>query len=306
MTNPDLISILHISDFHFTKRKQREQEIVVDALVADLAQLCIGHRRPDMIVFTGDLVQAGGIDSHDDAYDFIISRVAKATGCSEERIFIVPGNHDLSWKSLEATEAEHKVWRSKLGSSHEAAYLNSSFADKEFDSAVADKFKTFFELEMYLRSDEQLKARKLRNSFVTVDHIKPLNVDFVSFNTAAFSAGGHKQFDTDQGKLAIPEYASLEAVKALTPGALRVFATHHPLSWLSDTSAKQLSGVFQEHGNLHLFGHMHDPQPQNVEGLKGQILTDQAGAIFTARQTAYIGYSLITIERTSNPFAVLF
>lgn len=304
MINPDIISILHISDFHFTKRKERDQEIVVDALVADLAQLCIGHRRPDMIVFTGDLVQAGGIDSHDEAYDFVISRVAKATGCSDERIFIVPGNHDLSWKSIEASEAAHKDWRSQIGELHEAIGLNTRFDGKQFDGPIADKFKAFFELETYLRGDEQLKARKLKNAFVSVDHIAPLNIDFVSFNTAGFSSGGHGQFEPDQCHLAIPEYASLEAVRALTPGSFRIFATHHPLSWLSDSSAKQLGGIFQEHGNLHLFGHMHDPQPQNVEGLKGRILTDQAGAIFTARQTAYIGYSLVTIDRVSDHFEI--
>lgn len=300
MSDPDLLSILHISDFHFTKRKQREQEIVVEALTADLAQLCIGHRRPDIIAFTGDLVQAGGVDSHDDAYDFVISPVAKASGCSEERIFIVPGNHDLSWQSIEATEAIHKDWRSQIGEAYEGAGFNTRFDSKQFDAPLADKFSTFWGLEEYLRGSEQLKVRRLKNAFVSVDYIAPLNVDFVSFNTAGLSAGGNKRFEPDQGRLAIPEYAVLEAVKVLTQGSLRIFATHHPLSWLSELSAKQLGGVFQEYGNLHLFGHMHDPQPQNVEGLKGKILTDQAGAIFTARQGAYIGYSLITIDRIAG------
>ncbi|WP_156076258.1 hypothetical protein [Erythrobacter colymbi] len=33
MTDPDLITILHLSDFHYATRKAREQEIVVDALL---------------------------------------------------------------------------------------------------------------------------------------------------------------------------------------------------------------------------------------------------------------------------------
>jgi hypothetical protein len=51
MADPDLISILHISDFHFSERKAREQEIIVDALVDDLKKLCVGHRKPDLILF---------------------------------------------------------------------------------------------------------------------------------------------------------------------------------------------------------------------------------------------------------------
>lgn len=46
MADQSLLTILHVSDFHFSKRKQREQGIIVDALVKDLASLCIGHRKP--------------------------------------------------------------------------------------------------------------------------------------------------------------------------------------------------------------------------------------------------------------------
>ena len=77
-----LLSILHISDFHYSKRQLREQEIVVDALINDLVNLCIGHRRPDLILFTGDLVQAGGTDSHEEAYDALLDRVAAASESS--------------------------------------------------------------------------------------------------------------------------------------------------------------------------------------------------------------------------------
>ena len=56
MSDSDLITILHLSDFHYSKRKSREQGIVVDALIDDLKGLCIGHRKPDLILFTGDLV----------------------------------------------------------------------------------------------------------------------------------------------------------------------------------------------------------------------------------------------------------
>jgi 3',5'-cyclic AMP phosphodiesterase CpdA len=75
MQDQPILSILHISDFHFTKRHLQDQLIVVDALEADIRALCIGHRRPDIVIFSGDLVQAGGSDRHDEAYDFLISRI---------------------------------------------------------------------------------------------------------------------------------------------------------------------------------------------------------------------------------------
>ena len=42
---------------------------------------------------------------------------------------------------------------------------------------------------------------------------------------------------------------------------------------------------------------MHDPQPRKIIGLNGEALTNQCGAIFTARREYYNGYSLITIDR---------
>ena len=62
MAENSLFTILHISDFHSSSRKRREQQIVVDALIADLEKLCIGHRKPDVVIFSGDLVEVGGVD----------------------------------------------------------------------------------------------------------------------------------------------------------------------------------------------------------------------------------------------------
>jgi predicted MPP superfamily phosphohydrolase len=300
MNDRDLITILHLSDFHYSRRKSREQGIVVDALIDDLKGLCIGHRKPDVILFTGDLVQAGGIDPHEEAYDFFVDRVSKATGTSDDRIFLTPGNHDLSRKVSEGAADQHREWREVLGAPSEMSELNRRFAAGEYDALVQEKFAQFDALEHYLRGDERVQSRTAENSFVRVDHVDALNVDIVTFNTAALSTGGSEKFEPDDRKLAIPEYAAMEAMKALKPGSLRLFTTHHPLSSLSEGSARYLEGQIAEHAHFHLFGHMHDPQPRNISGLRGEVFTDQAGAIFTARNEYYNGYSLITIDRQAG------
>ncbi len=302
MADQSLLTILHISDFHFSKRKQREQGIIVEALVKDLTTLCIGHRKPDVVMFTGDLVQAAGMDFHVDAYDFLIDRVSKATGVSDERIFIAAGNHDLSWSGVEEFTNDTNAWRSILGHPDEMQKLNQLHEARAFDAAIAKKFANYLDLVEIISGGERSTTRKLSNGFVTVDHIEALNLDIVLFNTAVFSAGGHKNFASDERLLAVPEYAVMEAVAALVPDSLRVFATHHPFAWLSEQSARYLEGEFTKHANIHLFGHMHDPQPKKIVGLKGEVLSDQSGALFTARREYYNGYSLITIDR-DNGFA---
>lgn len=302
MPDQSLFTVLHISDFHYSKRRQREQGIVVDALIADLKTLCIGHRKPDLIMFTGDLVHAAGIDLHDDAYDFLIDRVSKATGCSDERIFIAPGNHDLSWAGVEKFGDKTREWRALVGTAEETSRFNELHDAKAFDAAVSEKFSNYLELERYLRLGDRSSTRKLSNSFVTVDHIEALNVDVAIFNTAVLSTGGNKSYEKDERLLVVPEYAVMEAVAALTPGSLGIFVTHHPFGWLSEQSARYIEGEITKHATVHLFGHMHDPQPKKIVGLRGEVLADQAGALFTARKEYYNGYALITLDR-SNGYA---
>ena len=306
MSDPDLITILHLSDFHYANRKAREQGIVVDALIEDLKKLCIGHRKPDLILLTGDLVQAAGEDPHDEAYDFFISRVSKATGTSDDRIFLTPGNHDLSRKVTEAAVEMHQAWRSDLGQSDEMARLNRRFDVGEYDDLAKEKFAAFNDLEAYLRGDDVKHCRKVDNAFVRVDRVDSLNIDIVTFNTAVLSTGGSNKFERDERNLAVPEYAIIEAVKALTPDSLRIFTTHHPLSSLSEATSRYLENQIAQHAHYHLFGHMHDPKPRNVSGLRGEVFTDQAGAIFTTRTEYYNGYSLITIDRATGHTELLF
>jgi 3',5'-cyclic AMP phosphodiesterase CpdA len=206
-----------------------------------------------VVVFSGDLVQAAGVDLHDDAYDFLLDRVSKATGCSDERLFIAPGNHDLSWAGLERFADDTRSWRGLLGQPDEMARLNELHEKAAFDAAVSAKFANYLDLERYLSGVGRHRSRRLTTSFATVDHIDALNVDLVVFNTAVFSTGGHKSFERDERNLAVPEYAVMEAVNALTTGSLRIFVTHHPLGMLSELTARYLEGEISKHANVHLF-----------------------------------------------------
>jgi len=295
-----LNTFLHISDFHFSKRRARDQEIVVDALLNDLRTLCIGHRKPDLVLFSGDLVQAAGVDLHDDAYDFLLDKVAKVTGCSDERIFVLPGNHEVERDGLMRFAESHREWRNLVNTPNETEEFNRIYAENHMNLALDAKFSNYDYLDRYLRGGAPVGERKFGNNVVTVDHIAALNLDLVRFNTALLSTGGHADFASDERNLVVPEYAVRDAVKALTPGAYRIAMTHHPMSSLSEQSARYLEGEIAKHFNIHLFGHMHDPQPKSVVGLTGGIVANQSGAIFTSRSNSYNGYALITVDRSNG------
>lgn len=47
---------------------------------------------------------------------------------------------------------------------------------------------------------------------------------------------------------------------------------------------------------------MHDPLSASTTSFQGTLYSDQAGAVFTARKHAYIGYSLISVDKTTNNY----
>lgn len=296
MRAASLLSILHISDFHYTARKRRDQSIIVDALIDDLKRLCIGHQKPDLILFTGDLVQAAGKDCHSEVYDVLIDRVSKVSGCSEERIFLVPGNHDLSWNSVDAHSDFHRSARGVIGTGEEEHYFNELYDNEAHKSVVRDKFSDFYGLEEFFSGNLQPEMRAFRNSFATVDKIDSLNVDVVVLNSAVFSTGGRAGFERDEQLLVLPEYVFRDVEQALTPGSIRVFAAHHPFKMFSERNAKVVESEISRLADMYFFGHMHDPQPKGIAGLRGDVLLQQAGAIFTQRKGAYNGYSLTLFE----------
>jgi predicted MPP superfamily phosphohydrolase len=295
MPDQSLLTVLHLSDFHHTRRKFREQEIVVNALVADLETLCIGHRRPDVIIFTGDLVNAAGSDSHLEAYDRFIAKIAAVTNCSAERIFIAPGNHDASQDFVTRSLVEHDRWR---GAANDMAKVNAMYDANEFADISNEKFANYIELSKYVGNDGAVYS----NEFVSVHRIAQLNIDIVCLNTAVLSYAGLAGHPKDDRNLVIPEYAVRDAIAHLTVGSFRIFTGHHPFSNLSENGERYLRSVVQREANVHLFGHMHVPLTQNTMSYEGEMLSNQSGAIFTSREKAYIGYSLICIDRGQSLF----
>jgi 3',5'-cyclic AMP phosphodiesterase CpdA len=290
MASPERITILHVSDFHFSTKRKRDQELVVGALLDDLKTLCIGHRKPDIVMFGGDLTQGPPGDSHAEAYDFLLEPLQKVTNTSHERMFIVPGNHDVERDAIDGLINEHNTWQAQANTLDD---INAAFEAGSFDAAHKAKFASYLELEDYMSKSSLV----FQNIFCAVYYIEALHTDVVIFNSSMLSTGGHKSFGRDEGKMVIPEFAVTEAIAKLKPGSFRIFTTHHPLEAFSESGRTFLNRQFERNANLYLFGHMHDPSSRHTFGFEGNLFSNQAGAIFTHRKNYYIGYSLICIEK---------
>jgi 3',5'-cyclic AMP phosphodiesterase CpdA len=107
---------LHLSDWH-QRGADFDRSRVREALLNDLRQRAeIDERlnRLDFIVFSGDLAFGGAPTEYATAAREFLDPVLATTGVSKDRLFLVPGNHDLRRSVVELT-GHHlaltaKVW----------------------------------------------------------------------------------------------------------------------------------------------------------------------------------------------------
>jgi hypothetical protein len=106
-----LLRYLHISDLHLTGQagegegwaaEQFNQDVVTRSMLDAIATL----DPPDLIFLSGDLAQRGKPDEYR-VVEVFVQRLLAATGVPAERLFLVPGNHDVDRGQV---EKRHLKW----------------------------------------------------------------------------------------------------------------------------------------------------------------------------------------------------
>jgi len=92
---------LHLSDFHFSRGEDYDANIVLEALLRDLPS--IGKEREflpvDLVFVTGDIASSGNEREYELAAQFL-HRLLCELDVSADRLYIVPGNHDVDWTRI--------------------------------------------------------------------------------------------------------------------------------------------------------------------------------------------------------------
>ena len=96
----EVVTILHLSDLHFSTKWDFKQNPVIQAFLKDVASNETIRRRPNLIIFSGDIVN--NPDEKDVYLRLVefIDATMKATGIHERHLVFCPGNHDVSFSAL--------------------------------------------------------------------------------------------------------------------------------------------------------------------------------------------------------------
>ena len=220
---------------------------MLDPLIHSLGEDKKEGFSPEIIVVTGDVANSGLKKEYDQAAVFF-DKLLKSLDLPKDRLFIVPGNHDVDLTRYNPSE-NIPVYKSM-------DLLNSELEKKKYRNALLKGMNPYFNfIKRYcphLKSEnEKLVPFVHRYRSTSGKHI-----GLVGLNSAWMC----RKCLPDQRKIAIGEYQIQKAMAELTEQGevdLTITLFHHPLQWLWEEDAQRLDIYLKD--AMVLNGHCHIP-----------------------------------------------
>jgi len=111
-----IFQILHISDLHIKPKENFDRSVVLDPLIGRIGEDLKDPKsglKPKIVVVTGDIAHAGQKDEYTLAKQFF-DDLLENLNLSDDRLFIVPGNHDIDFDEYRPNDAPNYENMEKL------------------------------------------------------------------------------------------------------------------------------------------------------------------------------------------------
>jgi hypothetical protein len=271
-----LFTCIHLSDIHFghgDAGHHWDQELVLEALRKDLIDQCKEHQ-PDAVFLTGDVAFSGKSTQYERALTWLES-ISSTVGLDLERIFVVPGNHDVDRDVDKNRDTARLVQR--LRAREEA--LDDALGHKADRKKLAKRMVRYVEFAAKLAPAcfaSSLQTREERLFWQHCEKRGRLRLRIIGLNTALLAADKEDKGQLVLGKAQLGR-GLLEP--PIAPGELVVILSHHPLQggWLADE--RVADEWLSNHAHVHFFGHIHDPDSESARrGTGRQFVRIAAGA----------------------------
>ena len=273
------VSVFHISDLHYSKKYIDQNILLIDPLLRDIESFIEQFRRPDLIIFSGDLVNnPDEPDIYFHLIDFIDSLTSKS-GVSPERLIFCPGNHDVHRSELTASALEYDALQANKG---DLSYINELYRKGRLTEYTKRINRGFF-------SFCDAIGRPWKNPFYHMHTYPDIGAQVLTFNsTLACSLDGS---EADRGKIAIPTLALLDGIAQKDSTCwLSLSTCHHPITDLAEATHRVLEPILLNYSAAHFFGHVHEPAPSLRVLPQSSTVFCQAGALYS-EGTDFQGYA---------------
>lgn len=281
------ITWLHLSDLHCDAQQAWDENIVLRALLEDLEEKCIGEYAltPDLILVSGDIAYSGAADDYEQARSFF-DRLLAVTGLPSERLFLVPGNHDVDRKSIRFGA------RAVVSACEDRAAINRALDDEEARRLVLRKFDSYagfvrdYLSHIPFDDDSYFYAHSL--------DLAGGKIAILGLNSAWLSCD-----DEDHKRLALGEKQVRKALDDGHGADLSIAVLHHPFDCLQDSDREVCESLLMDRCDFVLCGHLHRARllMQRTPDARAMYVT--AGACYEARQYPN-SYNLVRLDREAK------
>lgn len=282
--------MLHISDIHFKSPDCLDQWMDPDfsirtRMMRDLTEQVQKLGNVGAILIGGDVAFKAAPDEYKTARAWI-QQLSEISGCPKERIFVVPGNHDVDRgiikSSVQIQNVQHAIastplanreWRLRQQLQDDATgqlLLQAHSAYNEFAAPFGCQIwpkKPFWHQDIPLDAGLNLRIYGL---------------------TSTLLSGREGNDDIERDLYLSP----LQTVLDPAPNTLNLVLCHHPIDWLADGDA--VDDALNARAAFHVFGHKHKQRIQ----MDSSYVRFASAAVNPSRgeQPYHPGYNLIRLH----------
>ncbi len=277
---------LHISDIHMRVSEKWSHDVVLEAMCQNIAKQRREGVSADFILSTGDLAFSGKVDEYK-LVEAFFDALSNASGVPKERIFCIPGNHDVDRDRQKM--CFQGVRHVLLSTSHVDSFLSPA-EDLEMLLKRQGNYRSF--LESYLAGQERILTPDSLG-YVSCVVIEDVRFAIIGLNSAWLAEGGL----SDHGKLLVGERQVIDAVslaRSHDPHVIIAMA-HHPFHLLQEFDRGPVQSRIEDACQFFHCGHLHEPETRRIRSAGSDCLTITAGTSFDTRQF-HNSYSIVTLD----------
>jgi predicted phosphodiesterase len=278
------VTWLHISDLHFRASQTYDANVVLRALLLDVAERMAEDRLcPDFIVVTGDIAFSGQAAEYALAGVFF-DELLKTTGLTKERLFLVPGNHDVDRGLI--TAGAKAIGHSLQDRGSANAVLGDP-ADRRLLLARFEHYATF--VNSYL--GEHLPFDDENYAYVRTLELGGRRIAILGLNSAWLCTS-----DEDKAKgLLVGERQARTALEQAAGADLKIALLHHPFDQLREFDRNDVEAMLCAECDFVLHGHMHRSSLSSLKDPDAEAMVLSAGSCYDTREYPNL-YSYVRLD----------
>lgn len=265
---------------------------VIEALFKDLKAQKERGIKPDLIFFTGDLINKGEtaevefplVSTH------LLEPLLQELNLSQDKFFAIPGNHEIDRKKVCEEVEVGLTHRITTPEKLREYYHSVTRSDKPLPgfSALQEK------LSGYAKFSKAFQSQHVSHSCFFYEAYKvpmpKLKVGVIGFNSAWRSS----QLGSDGGRLLIGDCVVEEAAEAIKDCDLKLALCHHPFEMLAEWDGRTVRRRIAKEFDMLFTGHIHDSELSFFQQTFGGFFVSTSGCLNGGG--AFNLYSLLEID----------